>query len=576
MLGRKYSDPVIQENIKKWPFRVKQGKNDSILVEVTFKGKVTEFSPEQLAGFMLSEAQHLATSFLSKGEVKDVVIGVPQVFSQPQKDALLQAAKEAGLNVLRLISEPCAAAIAYGFDQKDKETQVLGVLDFGAGSLDVTILRTQDGLLEVLSSASDARLGGYEVDNRFVEAMALQFSRKTKLKLEGPSSERALLRLRAACQSVKKNLSSVAQASLGIDSLFEGKDMSEDISRARFDTFTTDLLQLSVESLQKALSDAKLDASQLSQVLLVGGSSRIPKFRQIITNFLGPHVPVLDALIPEEAGASGAAIQASLLGPLSQHPQLTQPPKVPVSAATLGLSVAGGVVAPVIPRGCPLPCTRKVVASNQTDDQTSMTFLVTQGERLRRQDNQVLASLTLKDLAKGPRGTVKVEVEMNLSAEADLTVKVTELSSNRSVEAKVAKGEEKQPPSSRDVEADSALRQQIVHYLATKKYAEGIRNSLKDKSLKDEGGAILAVLVRLLKWVKEVDSSEQFPPHELTSTKAQELRDCVEREEKKGKKAEAGKEKEEEEEEEEGEGDEGEEGDEDDGPAVASEDEDLD
>jgi L1 cell adhesion molecule like protein len=566
LLGRKFSDHVIQENIKKWPFKVKEGSNDSIIVEVTFKGKVTTFTPEQLTGFMLAEARSLASSFLSKGEVKDVVIGVPHTFPQPQRDALLRAASSVGLNVLRLLSESCASVIAYGLDQKEqgKGTQLIGVLNFGAAFLDATLLRVQDGLISVLSSASDTRLGGYEVDNRLVDAMLLQFTRKTKTKIEGKSSERAMLRLRTACQSAKKNLSSIAQTTIGIDSLFDGKDMEEEVTRARFDTFTVDLLQGAVEPLKLVLKQTGIEANQLDQIYLVGGSSRIPKFKQIIANFVGPNVQLVDSMTPEEVVASGCSIQASLLGHHKNSPALNQPIPIPISSVTLGLSLAGGLVVPLVPRGTPLPCSRKIVVLNQKDNQASMKVSVLQGERLRPSDNRPVTELTLKDLPKGVRGSVKVEVEFNVSLEGDLTVTATELASKKSVEAKASKGEEKQAPAptADQLEADRILREQVEQWVAARRYAGSVRAKLKDKSLKDENGAILTTLTHLLKWIAEIEGSNQFPTIAQTTAKRRELETKVNPE----KQADVQEEDDEEE------GDEGDE----DAPAVAPSDEDLD
>ena len=309
LLGRKYSDPLVQKDKKLWTFDVEKDEQDKPKVAVEYKGERKTFYPEEISSMVLSKMRDVAAGFVGK-DVKDVVVTVPAYFGDAQRQATKDAATIAGLNVLRIINEPTAAAIAYGMDKRSEKERNLLIFDCGGGTHDVTLLSVEDGIFEVKATAGDSHLGGEDLDNILVDHFTKEFKRKSKKDLTG--NPKALRRLRTACEKAKRNLSSSTQSSVELDSLHDGEDFLSSITRARFEELCTDVFRRTMEPVQKVLADAKLAKGDVDEIILVGGSTRIPKVQKLLSDFFNGK-ELCKSLNPDEAVAIGATVQAAIL-----------------------------------------------------------------------------------------------------------------------------------------------------------------------------------------------------------------------------------------------------------------------
>merc|ERR1712100_525036 len=308
LIGRNYDDPDVQKDMKHWPFTVKKGPSGKPVIEVQYKGESKEFGAEEISAMVLTKMKNVAEAYLGT-DVNAAVITVPAYFNDSQRQATKDAGTISGMNVLRIINEPTAAAIAYGLDKKGGEKNVL-IFDLGGGTFDVSLLTIEDGIFEVKATAGDTHLGGEDFDNRMVDYFLTEFKRKFKKDLK--SNQRALRRLRTACERAKRTLSSSTQAHLEIDSLFEGIDFNSTITRARFEDLNMDYFRKCMDPVEKVMRDAKLSKSQVNEVVLVGGSTRIPKIQSLLADFFNGKEPC-KSINPDEAVAFGATVQAAIL-----------------------------------------------------------------------------------------------------------------------------------------------------------------------------------------------------------------------------------------------------------------------
>ena len=345
LIGRKFNDTEVQADMKHFPFKVvaKDGKPN---VQVEFKGEEKTFSPEEISAMILTKMRETAESYLG-GTVTNAVVTVPAYFNDSQRQATKDAGLIAGLNVLRIINEPTAAAIAYGLDKRAEGEKNVLIFDLGGGTFDVSLLQIDSGIFEVRATAGDTHLGGEDFDNRLVNHFVQEFKRKSKKDLT--TNARALRRLRTACERAKRTLSSSAQTSIEIDSLFEGVDFYTSITRARFEELCADLFRGTLDPVERTLRDAKIDKGSVHEIVLVGGSTRIPKVQKILQDFFQGK-ELNKSINPDEAVAYGAAVQAAILSGDTSSKSTSEILLLDVAPLSLGIETAGGVFTPLVKR----------------------------------------------------------------------------------------------------------------------------------------------------------------------------------------------------------------------------------
>ncbi|CCF51027.1 hypothetical protein NDA18_006015 [Ustilago nuda] len=420
LIGRRYDDPDVKKDMQHWPFTVID-KDGSPFIEVNYLGETKQFSPQEISSMVLTKMKEIAEAKIGK-EVKKAVITVPAYFNDSQRLATKDAGAIAGLDVLRIINEPTAAAIAYGLDSKSSTEKNVLIYDLGGGTFDVSLLNITGGVFAVKATAGDTHLGGEDFDNALLDHFKKEFERKNKLDISGDA--RATRRLRSACERAKRTLSSVTQTTVEVDSLFQGVDFQANITRARFEEINAAAFKGTIDPVAKVLKDSKIPADKVDDIVLVGGSTRIPKIQSLISEFFGGR-QLNKSINPDEAVAYGAAVQAAVLTNQTSD-KTADLLLLDVAPLSLGVAMQGDVFGVVVPRNTPIPCNKTRVFTTVEDNQTQVTFPVYEGERTQCKDNRLLGEFELTGIPPQPRGQAELLTTFEIDANGLLKVSAQE------------------------------------------------------------------------------------------------------------------------------------------------------